>query len=118
MSGGLSVGRQDFLRELASSPSPLSYFIKKGKAYFIKKGKASLIKEGKASLIKEGERGLLKQAPRDAPTSDMPMRRRWEDSHILLTRSSCLHLTETGKTPLPRHTKTGEATTSGNHLAE
>ena len=31
MSGGLSVGLQDFLRELASSPSPDCSLIKEGK---------------------------------------------------------------------------------------
>ena len=30
MSGGLRVGRQDFLRELDSTPSAQSYFIKDG----------------------------------------------------------------------------------------
>ena len=34
MSGGLSVGRQDFLRELDSTPSTLSYFIKKEEGLF------------------------------------------------------------------------------------
>ena len=81
MSGGLSVGLQDFLRELASSPSPLSYFIKKGKASLIKKGKASVIKEGRASLIKEGKdvrKDFGTGSYARCPTNAIPMRRRRE----------------------------------------
>ena len=57
MSGGLSVGLQDFLRELASSPSP----------------DCSLIKEGRASLIKEGKD--LAQRFWEMPVWDRPYKR-------------------------------------------
>ena len=50
MSGGLRVGRQDFLRELDSTPS-LDFSL-------FKEGRASLIKERKASLVKRG-RGVI-----------------------------------------------------------
>ena len=40
MSGGLRVGRQDFLRELDSTRSADFSLIKEGRAYFIKEGKA------------------------------------------------------------------------------
>ena len=53
MSGGLRVGRQDILRELASTPSAQSYFIKDGEG-LSHQGGEGLSRQKRKGVVRKG----------------------------------------------------------------